>query len=151
MTEFLIETTLSSLAFLTMNLKDNLAQETRLDNVQYCTEQSGLSLNGAYLIPLRICLETSCHEEITPPPYLPIHLFQLRHYLQNQAFYQLDSIFTPKISKLQFSPIKFFFFFKSGWYFSMHTLVVLSSEVSWSTSVCGCTKDPNAWKLRELC
>lgn len=42
------------LAFLTLTLKDNLTQETRFDSMLYCTEQSGLSINWAYLIPLWI-------------------------------------------------------------------------------------------------
>lgn len=61
-TEFLHETTLSSLALLTMNLKDSLTPENKFDTALYCTEQSGLSLNSTYLIPLQF-LGTICYEK----------------------------------------------------------------------------------------
>lgn len=62
MTEFLHETTLSSLALLTMNLKDSLTPENKFDTALYCTEQSGPSLNSTYLIPLQF-LGTICYEK----------------------------------------------------------------------------------------
>lgn len=135
--------TLSSLAFLTPTLKDNPTQETRFDSMLYCKEQSGLSLNWAYLIPLWISWDW-LPWKVPWPFFFSLNIFvnssisAWRYSLEEQALYELDWTLTCNLQTIRWS----------GTSIKLNTLFHCSilGDKHCSCFVCGCAEDRNACK-----